>query len=198
MNQYTISSIYDNIYIYNINIYIYTYIHICAHINIHIYIYNMPYTVLVYTYIIWSKDHNRIPWWLFDIRFHTSYAALFRVWPWRRYLAEDVVSAAPIPAFPDTWRQNLREHVRSQGMVISRWSTMCGIDSCSQRLRFCLLSWPMKIRKDPPPFNPGIFVGDKTKNNREIFHLTTWNIPPSTCFLGFQMRRGWGPPDARL
>ena len=38
MNQYTISSIYDNIYInIYIHLYIYTYIHICTHINIYIY-----------------------------------------------------------------------------------------------------------------------------------------------------------------
>ena len=37
-----------------------------------------------------------------------------------------------------------------------------------------------------PPFNPGIFGGGgKARNFWEIFHLTTWNIPPPRIFLGF-------------
>ena len=41
-----------------------------------------------------------------------------------------------------------------------------------------------------PPLNPGIFGGGRTRNFSEIFHLTTWNIPPPTCFLGFSKSGG--------
>ena len=41
-----------------------------------------------------------------------------------------------------------------------------------------------------PPFNPGRYGGGKARNFWEIFHPTTWNIDPPTCFLGFQKR--WG------
>ena len=33
-----------------------------------------------------------------------------------------------------------------------------------------------------PPFNPGIFGEGRTRNFSEIFHLTTWNIPPPHAF----------------
>ena len=41
-----------------------------------------------------------------------------------------------------------------------------------------------------PPFNPGIFGGGKARNFWEIFHLTTWNIPPHVFFWASKRRGG--------
>ena len=46
----------------------------------------------------------------------------------------------------------------------------------------------------PPPLTLEYLGGGKARNFLEIFHLTTWDIPLSTCFLGSK-RRGGGPPE---
>ena len=48
-----------------------------------------------------------------------------------------------------------------------------------------------------PPFNPGIFGGGKAKKIWEIFHLTTWNIPPPHVF-GASKRCGGGSSGCNI
>ena len=48
-----------------------------------------------------------------------------------------------------------------------------------------------------PPLNPGIFWGGKARNFWEIFHLTTWNIPPPHVF-GASKRCGGGSSGCNI
>ena len=52
---------------------------------------------------------------------------------------------------------------------------------CPNLWRWILILEHYKVIRSTP-FNPGRFGGGKARHFREIFHLTTWNIPPHMCF----------------